>query len=498
MKQQLIYKVIITLFFLSSTSNAQKQIKTFNENFNVSDNAVLNINTTHTDIEFETWNKNQIAIEVTLEIEGASSKEIAAYFKQNEIKISGNSKQIDITTGVENTWFFKHATGGFTNSWNNDTFVIPEITAIPELDFLDFVIDSIQMPPVPPMPVPEFDYEAFQKEGDAYLKKWQKQFDENFGEDFEKKMEAWQIKAEQASKAHQKSRTKQSEIANKQRIVAYEKARIDRLEAQNDRKTLMEERQLALREHLKENAEERRLQFLIRRGDTISSDSLRNFYSTSPNVYYFNSASKGKSDKVKVKKHIKIKMPKSATIKMNVRHGEVKLAENTNNMNAKLSYSDLFALTIDGDKTEIDASYSPVNVQNWNYGKLNVNYSDHVDLKQVKTIALNSNSSEVTIEHLLKNISVENNFGALTINQVSKDFTTIDVTMKNGELHCKLPSTPFAIQVNGENSKFEAPSSLKLTKTKNFNTVVYKGYNQYKNAAKSIVIASKYSDVVLD
>ena len=498
MKQQLVYKLSIALFFLAISSNAQKQIKTFNENFNVNDNAVLNINTTHTDIEFETWNKNQIAIEVVIEIEGASGKEMEAYFKQNEIKITGNSKQIDITTGVENTWFFKHSTGGFANSWNHEDIVIPDITAIPEMDFLDFVIDSIQMPPVPPMPVPEFDYKAFQKDGDAYLKKWQKQFDENFGEDFEEKMEVWQEKAEKASKEQQKLREKSKQLSIKERALAYEVAKLDRLEAQNDRRALLQERQKELRERLKENAEERQLQFLIRRGDTIRRDSLRSFYSNSPNVYYFNSEHNGKSEKVKVKKHIKIKMPKSATIKMNVRHGEVKLAENTNNMNAKLSYSDLIALTIDGDKTEIDASYSPVNVQNWNYGKLKVNYSDNVDLKQVKTITLSSNSSEVTIEHLLKNIFVENNFGALTINQVSKDFSAIDVTMKNGELQCKLPSTPFAIQVNGENSKFVAPSSLKLNKTKNYNTVLYKGYNQYKNADKSIVIASKYSEVVLE
>ena len=497
MKQQLVYKLVSIVFFLGISGNAQKQIKTFNEIFNVNDNAVLNINTTHTDIEFETWNKNQIAIEVVIEIEGASSKEMEAYFKQNEIKITGNSRQIDVTTGVENTWFFKHSTGGFTNSWNNEAIVIPEITAIPEIDFLDFVIDSIQMPPVPPMPVPDFDYDAFQKEGDAYLKKWQKEFDTNFGEDFEKKMADWQMKAEQASKAHHEKSRKLAEKASKQRIIAYEQAKAERQEAIHERRAAMQERQQALQTRLKENAEERRLQFLIRNGDTISKQISRSFVN-SPNVYYFNANGDGKSEKVKVKKNIKIKMPKSATIKMNVRHGEVKLAENTRNMNAKLSYSDLIALTIDGDKTEIDASYSPVNVQNWNYGKLKVNYSDNVDLKKVNSLTLNSNSSEVNIEHLLKNILVENNFGALSIQQVSKDFSSINVSMKNGELYCKLPSTPFVLQANGENSKFTAPSSLKLNKTKNQNTVLYKGYNQYKTADKSILITSKYSDVVLE
>jgi hypothetical protein len=346
--------------------------------------------------------------------------------------------------------------------------------------------------------VPEFDYEAFKKDGDAYLKKWQKRFDENFGEDFEKKMEAWQAKAESAGKAQNIAREKVRELSLKERALAYEVARMDRREAQEERQQALNERQHELHERLIQNAADRRTYSFVRSGDTIHRDSLRSFISTSPNVYYFSSNEKGNGDKVKVKKRIKIKMPKSATLKMNVRHGEVKLAENTKNMNAKLSYSDLFALTIDGDKTQIDASYSPVNVQNWNYGKLKVNYSDNVDLRQVNSITLSVTSSDVTIESLLKNIFVENNFGALKINSVSKDFSSIDVTMKNGELLCKLPKTPFTIQVNGENSKLSSPSGLTLNKTKNYNSILYKGYNNNKNTNKSITIASKYSDVVLE
>ncbi len=69
---------------------------------------------------------------------------------------------------------------------------------------------------------------------------------------------------------------------------------------------------------------------------------------------------------------------------MNVRHGEVKLAENTNNIDATLSHASLLAATIDGDKTMVMASYSPVSVEKWNYGQLHTDYSENVDLKEVK------------------------------------------------------------------------------------------------------------------
>ena len=115
----------------------------------------------------------------------------------------------------------------------------------------------------------------------------------------------------------------------------------------------------------------------------------------SPNVFYF--SSDGKHKEYKVKKRIIIKMPKYIKLNMNVRHGEVKLAENTKNINASLSYASLLASTIEGVNTDIRVSYSPVVVQNWNYGRLRADYSDKVNLKEVKELRLNSVSSNVVI-----------------------------------------------------------------------------------------------------
>merc|ERR1712173_287967 len=37
----------------------------------------------------------------------------------------------------------------------------------------------------------KFDYEAYQKDGDEYLAKFEKEVEANFGDDFEKSMEKW-------------------------------------------------------------------------------------------------------------------------------------------------------------------------------------------------------------------------------------------------------------------------------------------------------------------
>lgn len=497
MKQNYIYKIFFVVLALHTMClNAQKQTKTIKENFNVADNAILNINTSNTDIEFETWNKYQVEIEVFIEIEGAEQKDMQAYFDQNQITIKGNSKQIDITTGVEKTWFFQHATGNNLSAEFAEEFYMPEITAIPDLDFLGFVIDSLQMPPVPPVPVPDFDYKAFEKDGDAYMKKWQKEFDKGFGKEYEKKMEAWQAKAEISQRAIEKqveARMKVYEKRNEKQREAYEERR-EALEERNEKqREAYEDRREALMERKEELANR-----LHERADIIHLRTGGTAHEKKPNVYYYSSNKNRKGEKVKIKKYIRIKMPKSATLKMNVRHGEVKLAENTRNINATLSYSDLLASVIEGDKTEIDASYSPVRVQKWNYGKLKVNYSDNVSLEEVKNITLSCNSSEVTIDRVLESIFLENDFGAVTINTIDADFSNVDISMKNAELKCKLPKTPFTILVNGEFSKFCSPEVLKLNKTKNNNLVMYKGFNANKNSNKSIHITSKYSTVVLE
>jgi len=54
----------------------------------------------------------------------------------------------------------------------------------------------------------------------------------------------------------------------------------------------------------------------------------------------------------KIKKTIKIKMPKGAKLKVNVRHGELKFA-NVSNLKADLSHSKLVANSIGGSSTSV-------------------------------------------------------------------------------------------------------------------------------------------------
>jgi hypothetical protein len=162
-----------------------------------------------------------------------------------------------------------------------------------------------------------------------------------------------------------------------------------------------------------------------------------------------------------------------------------------------LSYARLLAYTIDGEKTNIVASYSPVSVQRWNYGNLNINFSEDVALKDVNILTLNATSSDITIDRLLKSAQIKNDLGALRINTIANDFKDLDISVQNGELVCRLPDTPYSITIDGTSSEYSGPSDLKLVSEKNGNSFVHRGYYMQKDSGKSIVIDSRYSDILL-
>src|SRR5690606_36465115 len=74
----------------------------------------------------------------------------------------------------------------------------PYITVLPEVP---------PLPPLPPLAVNfenfSFDYEAYKQDGDKYLERWKKSFNENFNEDFKANLDKWKRDVEEQRKAVQ-------------------------------------------------------------------------------------------------------------------------------------------------------------------------------------------------------------------------------------------------------------------------------------------------------
>lgn len=466
-------QLIIVLGFLISAFGVfgQKESKTYKESFNVNKDAVLDINTSYADIEFETWNKNVVEIVATVELEGAEKEEAEKYFEGDPIEILGNSSRIEITSTSKKFGLF--GSQNFEFEFGDLDIEIPDIAPfVVEIPEIAPFPEIVEMPPLPQTKAFKFDYKAYQKDGEEYMKKWQKEFKKSFDEKHQKRLEEWAERMEERSKEMEKrleEQEKRRDEMEKKRAEIIEQ-RIESREAQQEAR----EAQREVRREMMELREKRE----------------------GPNVFYF--STDGENKNYKIKKTIKIKMPKSTKIKMNVRHGEVKLAENTRNLNATLSHSSLWATTIDGDETQVSVSYSPVNVRNWNYGQLKTNYSKDIALNEVHTLQLQANSSDVTIDNLLKKAFIKNDFGPLRILSVANDFEEMDVSIKNAEFNFKLPTSATKIYIKGTASDLVLPKSLKLKETKNGNTKILKGYSRGVDDNRSIVITSDYSEVTVE
>ncbi|MEO9894715.1 hypothetical protein [Aurantibacter sp.] len=463
-KIKLYKKSVVLLGLISFSIAAQNQSKTFEERFNVGDEAILEINTSHTDIEFKTWNKNEILIEATIELADVSKEDAESYFENNSIKIIGNSKKIKVSAIRENI--------PFTSSPFNYRYQDPNGLNMPKKGEL---IELNEMPPLPKVHFRKFDYNAYKMEGEAYMKQWQKEFSKGFDKEYEKNIEKWGKRMEErAESLAERNKDHAERIANG-----------------------VEERA-----HRQDYILEKRLEDLVERAANVKRiDSLINFNvhidsirMRGANTFYFNTT--GDKKNLKIKKTIKIKMPKSVKLKMNVKHGEVILAENVNNLNARLSHSILLAATVDGDETEIIAMYTPVSVQNWNHGQLVAKYSDQVALNKVQNLDLQSTSSEVTIDNLLNTLFVENSFGPIHIKSISDDFSDIELNLKNSEAFLKLPKIASAVNIESVDSEIKTPDSINFSKTKNAEVITYSGIQLNKNNKKSINIKSVFSEVV--
>ncbi|MBC6998847.1 hypothetical protein [Cytophaga sp. FL35] len=440
----------------------QSREKSITEEFNVEENVIIEINTSYADLEFDTWNKDKVEIIATIEIDGVTETEFEEYVDNDFFEILGNSRKIHISnkgSKVKPVHFVQDARP-----------LVIEIPNLPSMEDFEFDFDFSELedvPEMPPVPNPNFDYEAFKKDGEAYMKKWQEGFEKDFGEPYQARMLEWQekmeekrIKAEEKRREAMEKRTQKIEQAQEQRWEAHQQ----RMQTQKER---IEQQQ-------------RRAQ----------NNSIRK-----ANTFYFINEEQPKN--FKVKRTLKIKMPKSAKLKMNVRHGEVKLAERTHNLDASFSHAKLMANAIDGTETVLVVSYSPIHVENWLDGTLHANYTKGVDLKDVVNLELHGKSSEIIIDRLVKRALIKNDFGPLVVNSMAHDFEEFQVSSNNGEVICNLPSSGYRFRVEGSGMEFIFPKNLKVDTASKNGKMVYSGGMGNKSSTGNIDINGNYSEIVL-
>lgn len=313
------YSLMLCVFYGVFNLNAQN--KKHKEEYTVNSDVVIDINTRHSDIEIETWNKNKVVVEAFMVIEGEEvTKEIRdEFYEKWDFNVIGNSEEISIKSRTNSTINI--------NSFDFDdidyeAYTYPlanfSIGSLDVLDSIDFIMPpeppaepmfpEIPIPPLPNLPS-EFDFEAYKKDK-QYLKRWKKENEDILGGNAKVKIgnNSISIKSEDATIIMNEWKHKEEYHKGiKEERKQYEKQIALARKAYSNVKQQYAKERKKNKEEVKNHLNNKLKKYKIKR--TAIQKVLK------------------ERSKLKVKRMIKIKVPKSAKLNMNVKYGELSFAK---------------------------------------------------------------------------------------------------------------------------------------------------------------------------
>ncbi len=456
----------IILFLLFITAGSFAQTKKLSKTFKTTPKVVVELDSRHTNIIIENWDRNEVQIDAFLEGETGDKEKTKKLVDSWKLETSNTSDKIIIKSGGSANWKMDMPID--MAALEGSLAELPALLEPIMGDLVGPILNNIAENPLPPgfaeeMKGMKFDYEAYKKDGDKYLEKWEADFEKKFGKEYEQKMEKWAKKMEKDSEKWEKEFEVKMEAWSKnyeKEMEAWGEEFGKKMEVWGEKFGKQFEAQFDENYH----------------GDFIMED--------------------GKT--VKSRKTIKLKIPAEARLELKVRHGELKLGSRVKNMKADLSHSRFSANQISGKQTNIKASYTPVNVGVWDYGVLTTEFVKSCKINKATSIKLESNSSDVVINELGKTGVLTGSFGKLDINKLGTDFETLNISLENSDLKLKMPATAFNFSYNGVQSTIKHPSDLKLKSTKSYDNELLNGYNRSRDGNSNITIKANYSDVLIN
>jgi len=290
------FKLLIVILFLSLGSFAQQFTKPLQE-FKVGSNTNISIEASYAEIEIIEWNKNKVEVAGIMSVQGMPEEEAQAVFDSWDISAQADAENITIRSSSSkygNEYFFIHndkyqgnvivdlpdVGAMVVDIMDSMNFVLPEFENFPDIDIAmsdNFQIHGDSL---------AFDYEEFQKNAE-YLKQWQEEHKEEM-----KKLKV-ELKERQVEMVKEQKEI-QKEIREIQR-EAMEEAREVQKVAETEARNAQREAQ---RQYHKERVK------MIEEGAKAREYEVQRIMR--------------ERQKVKIKKTLRIKVPKNAKLKMDV------------------------------------------------------------------------------------------------------------------------------------------------------------------------------------
>ena len=548
---------------------AQNEDVKAGERYNTNANVGVFIDSQNTDLVFEDWNKDEVEVEAVLETEGLNEEQRQKLLDAWQFSVRGNSGRIDIKSSGSN--FDRATVMGAPGMDNLDDMIASSMAAVRPLmqNMMAPMLKSMSAVQLPQayydnMKTVQFDYNAYKKEGEKYLKAYQKKMESSFGDDFDKVMQRWAKENESkiagnssfleglkkmpqspfgkninfdttAYKKDKKAYTsklnnafgtnvsvkdvdhwlaamedwgdtfgKQMEAWGQNFGAAFGQ----NMEAWGQNLGNAMERDMAnwgdtfgknmeaWSQQLAKNAEQMAQNQSGNYKKTVTRDANGNIISTQINFSKTISPGNAPSSGT-VKRKIIVHMPKAAKLDLNVRHGNIKIGE-ASDARVNLSHGNFIAQTIDGSKTYVTVAYSPVDVNNWNYGTLRTSYVKNCVINQAEHINIDSRASNIVINEVGNTAIIHGSFGELTVPKVGRNFHTINISLENSDLVLRLPDTAYNFSYNGVRSNLNFPEKLDAKVMRGYGSQMVNGFYKKEGSEKSITISSKFSDVVVN
>ncbi len=504
------YKIVAILMLLAFSAQAQKFDKKVTEKFKVNSDAVIVINAVHTDVDIETWNKNEVSIEAIIEVEGVTKEEAEEIFDKWIFEALSNKSKVEI----------KSLSGHFQFEFDGDfdfdfDFDFPEIDMeAPEFNFdfdfdfpeMDIEVPHFEMPDIefPEIEIPEmeFDYEKY-KNDTAYLKNYKMKIAQQVEKfknsgwkekiDSMKNSEEYKMKMKEFKEATKEMQAKMKEYTNsdefKRQIEASKKV------SEEVRKEMLENKEIWKEQaEAAKQASKKAMEIVKKMKEEGKFDEIVK----NKENFYFN-FSDGKNSKIKVKKYLKIKVPKKATFDLNVRHGKLNVPNSSVKMSANLSYGKFIGGIITGDKNELNFSNSPVVINTLNSGNITLKNVPNATFGTFSKANLFANSSDVFIDEIGSDVSLSQKFGKLEISDIDSDFKTLNLILDSAKADLKFSNSDYTYQINSKNSTLDLFDKLtevtnKITEGVN----LIEGFYNDKASQNKVLITGVYSSVKLN
>lgn len=492
------FKTYIQLVLLLITVNltAQQRVNKLKQTIETNSDVEIDITTSHTNIEVETWNKNYIEVEAFVESKSLTKEELTETINNWDINVIGGTDRVKlIAKGGKGIWSESMSSSILDEeSLEALANIDMELNLKPLLNSLEGLKDMEAFKELPEyikkLRIPEspdgnyninFDFDKYKKEGEPYLDRWSKKYKNEYGEEyeaemrtwaksfkqedldkFEKEMEAWGLKfGKEFEESFGKDFEKRMEKWGENFETNFEQNIAPKIEAWAE--NLGEELGKSLEEAFGEDNAE-----IKNKSKNKNKTKVKGVFDDSYNVI----------------KTIKLKIPKKAKVNLNVNHGEFKTASTLHNVKANVTHGSLIAAHINGNKSAINVSYANVNIEHWDAGELTLNYVDNAIIETANQLMLSAVSSNIAIDTLQGNTIIDGSFGDLIINNIEDSFNTINIVLENSEARLKLPKSDYSLFFKGNKSMF------------NKETVSSKTIKNSSNSNKTIVINAKYSNII--